>query len=99
MGLSRDLARWIAGVKNEDLPADVIDRAKGVTLHGLTSALLGHGTSAGKEALGPMRAAEGGAGGNGTVWVDGGKMTRGGAAFVNAEMTVAGGKWDTYRML
>src|SRR3954471_10051286 len=99
MGLSRDLARWIAGVKYEDLPADVIDRAKGVTLHGLTSALLGYGTPGGKEAPELMREEEAGGGGNGTVWVDGGKLTRGGAAFVNAEMQLAGGKWDTYRML
>ena len=99
MGLSRDLARWITNLKYEDLPAGVIDRAKGVTLHGLTSALLGSQTSAGKEALALMREEEGGGGGNGTVWVDGGKLTRGGAAFVNAEMVLAGGKWDTYRML
>ena len=46
-----------------------------------------------------MREEEAGGGGNGTVWVDGGKLTRGGAAFVNAEMQLAGGKWDTYRML
>jgi 2-methylcitrate dehydratase PrpD len=99
MGLSRDLARWIAGVKYEDLPSDVVDRAKGVTLHGLTSALLGAGTPGGKDALELMREEEAGGGGNGTVWVDGGKLTRGGAAFVNAEMQLAGGKWDTYRML
>src|SRR5512134_1573742 len=39
--LSRQLARWVAGLAFEDLPTPVVDRAKGVTLHGLTSALLG----------------------------------------------------------
>jgi 2-methylcitrate dehydratase PrpD len=31
--------------------------------------------------------------------VDGSKVTKGGAAFANAEMAMAGGKWDTFRML
>ena len=30
--LSRQLAQWIAGLRYEDLPAAVVDRAKGVTL-------------------------------------------------------------------
>jgi 2-methylcitrate dehydratase PrpD len=31
--------------------------------------------------------------------VDGARVTKGGAAFANAEMAMAGGKWDTFRML
>jgi 2-methylcitrate dehydratase PrpD len=31
--------------------------------------------------------------------VDGTRVTKGGAAFANAEMAFAGGKWDTFRML
>src|SRR6266511_2220602 len=31
--------------------------------------------------------------------VEGTRVTRGGAAFANAEMLLAGGKWDTFRML
>jgi len=34
-----------------------------------------------------------------TIMVDGTKVTKGGAAFANAEMAMAGGKWDTSRML
>src|SRR5207249_1176636 len=34
-----------------------------------------------------------------TIMVDGTKVTKGGAAFANAEMAMAGGKWDTFRML
>ena len=37
--------------------------------------------------------------GGATVLVAGTKVTKGGAAFVNAEMMLAGGKWDTFRML
>jgi 2-methylcitrate dehydratase PrpD len=31
--------------------------------------------------------------------VNGARVTKGGAAFANAEMAMAGGKWDTFRML
>src|SRR5262249_30435728 len=34
-----------------------------------------------------------------TVLARGAKLTKAGAAFVNAEMILAGGKWDTFRML
>jgi 2-methylcitrate dehydratase PrpD len=97
--LSRQLARWVAGLRFEDLPAEVVDRAKGVTLQGLASALLGYGLPDGQTALRLMQAEEPGGAGPATVLVDGTRMTRAGAAFVNAEMILAGGKWDTFRML
>ena len=34
-----------------------------------------------------------------TILVTGAKVTRSGAAFANSEMTLAGGRWDTFRML
>ena len=30
--LSRQLAQWVVGLRYDDLPPDVVDRAKGVTL-------------------------------------------------------------------
>ena len=41
--LSRQLSKWVAGLGYDDLPEEVVDRAKGVTLQGLASALLGSG--------------------------------------------------------
>ncbi len=46
-----------------------------------------------------MQEEEAGGGGVATVLVDGTKLTKGGAAFVNSELIYAGGKWDTFRML
>ena len=86
-------------LRYEDLPAEVVDRAKGVTLQGLASALLGSSMPEGAMALRLMQAEDGGAAGAATVLVDGTRLTHGGAAFVNAEMILAGGKWDTFRML
>jgi 2-methylcitrate dehydratase PrpD len=97
--LSRELAAWVADLTFDDLPPAVVDRAKGVTLHGLSSALLGRAMPEIEQTLAMMQAEEAGGGGAATVLVDGAKLTRSGAALVNAEMMFAGGKWDTFRML
>jgi len=95
--LSRRLAAWAAALRYEDLPDDVVDRAKGLTLHALASAMLGASTAGGQSALRLMQEEDGA--GPATVLVEGTKLTKGGAAFVNSEMVYAGGKWDTFRML
>jgi 2-methylcitrate dehydratase PrpD len=96
--LSRQLAGWVAGLRFEDLPPEVLDRARGLTLHGLASALVGHDAAGPLQALRLMQEEDAGASA-GTVLVHGTRLTRGGAAYVNAEMILAGGKWDTFRML
>ena len=96
--LSRQLARWAAGLRYEDLPPEVTDRARGVTLQALSSLLLGSQLPEGKEAVALVTEEEAGVRGA-TIMVSGAKATRGGAAFANSEMTLAGGKWDTFRML
>lgn len=98
--LSRQFARWVAALQYEDLPAAVVDRAKGLTLQNLASALLGSQMPAGRQAIEFVLEEEAAGARNGaTVLVSGAKVTRGGAAFANAEMMLAGGKWDTFRML
>jgi 2-methylcitrate dehydratase PrpD len=97
--MSRQLAAWVDGLKFEDLPPDVVDRAKGLTLHGLSSALLGRGMPEAGRALQMMQEEEAGGGGAATVLVEGVKLTKAGAGLVNAEIMFAGGKWDTFRML
>ena len=97
--LSRQLAQWVAALRYENLPAEVVDRAKGVTLQGLASVLLGSLTAGGRQAVALMTAEEAGVKSGATIMVDGTRVTKGGAAFANAEMAMAGGKWDTFRML
>lgn len=97
--LSRQLAQWVAGLRYEDIPPEVEDRAKGVTLHSLASTLLGHQTPSGQKAL-KFILEEETSGQNGvTIMVNGAKATKGGAAFANSEMAQAGGKFDSFRML
>ena len=97
--LARQFGRWAASLRYEHLPAAVVDRAKGVTLHGLASALLGSQMESSKDALALLLGEESGVKKGATVWVDGSILTASGAAFVNSEMAYSGGKWDTFRML
>jgi len=99
MSLSREFAAFVAGLKYADLPPAVIDRAKGVTLQALASALVAHRMPAGLQALALMQEEEAGGGGAATVLCSGARLTKSGAAFVNTEIIFAGGKWDTFRML
>ena len=99
MSLSREFAAFVAGLTYEDLPEAVVDRAKGVALQALSSALVAHDSAAARQALALMQDEEAGAGGRATVLCRGAKLTKSSAAFVNAETIFAGGKWDTFRML
>ena len=87
------------GLRYDDLPPAVVDRAKGVTLHGLASALIGSQTPDGRQAVKLITEEEAGVKNGATILVDGARVTKGGAAFANSEMAFAGGKWDTFRML
>src|SRR3984893_9769928 len=99
MSLSREFAAFVANLKYDDLPPEVVDRAKGVSLQALSSALVAHEMPGSRQALALMQEEEAGGGGAATVLCNGSKLTKAGAAFVNAEMIFAGGKWDTFRML
>src|SRR5262245_23182615 len=97
--LSRQLAQWVVGLRFEDLPPAVVDRAKGVTLHSLASVLLGSQSLAGQQAVKLIIDEEAGVRPGASIMVDGTRVTRGGAAFANSEMVMAGGKLDSFRML
>src|SRR5439155_22094188 len=56
-------------------------------------------TPGGRQAVKLISDEEAGVKHGATIMVDGARVTKGGAAFANAEMAMAGGKWDTFRML
>src|ERR1700730_15467706 len=99
MSLSREFGGFVAGLQYENLPSEVVDRAKGVILQALSSALIARDMPASRQELALMQEEEAGGGGAATVLCHGTKLTKAGAAFVNAETIFAGGKWDTFRML
>jgi 2-methylcitrate dehydratase PrpD len=97
--LSRQFARWVTGLRYEDLPTAVVDRVKGLALQNIASALLGSQMASGQQAAQFVVDEESGVTHGGTVIASGQRVTKGGAAFANSEMMYAGGKWDTFRML
>src|SRR5438270_10247824 len=99
MSLSREFAGFVAGLQYENLPPEVVDRAAGVTLQSLSSALVAHDMPGSRQALVLMREEEAGGGGAATVLCHGARLTKAGAAFVNAETIFAGCKRDNFRML
>ena len=99
VSLSRKLAQWVVSLRYEDLPPEVVDRAKGLTLHNLASVLIGSQTRSGQQAVEMITEEELGVQRGATIMVHGAKVTKGGAAFANSEMVMAGGKLDSFRML
>ena len=97
--LSRQLAQWVVGLRYENLPPEVVDRAKGVTLHSLASVLLGSQSPGGQQAVQLITAEEVGVRHGATIMLHGTRVTKGGATFANSEMAMAGGKLDSFRML
>jgi 2-methylcitrate dehydratase PrpD len=97
--ISRQLAKFAANLQYENIPPAVIDRAKGVTLQSLTSVLIGAQTGAGKQAIQMVADEEAGVKKGATLMTNGTLVTKGGAAYANSELALAGGKYDTFRML
>src|ERR1700719_2874116 len=76
LSLSRQFARWVFGLRYDDLPPAVVDRAKGATLQAVTSALLGSQLPPGQEAVRLMLEEEAGVRNGATVMVNGAKVTK-----------------------
>src|SRR3974377_1346670 len=97
--ISRRLSGWVAALAYSDIPPEVLDRARGVTLQALSSCLLGRDFPETKRSIRLVEEEEAGCSGATTALVDGRRFSRAGAAFINSEMMFAGGKWDTFRMV
>jgi 2-methylcitrate dehydratase PrpD len=103
VSLSRKLARFANDLTFDDLPPEVVDKIQALVLQALVSALAGSRHSAAKRIVQMIRREESGErsreGGGSTILVDGGRVTKAGAAFANSELIHRGGRLDLYRML
>jgi 2-methylcitrate dehydratase PrpD len=99
------LGQFVADLRFESLPPTVVDKAKAVVNHALTVGMagFGHPRSAaarravlGQERLGARRI---GAGQGATLWVDGARVTRAGAAFASGVAVAVNNQCDSYHML
>jgi len=99
------LGEFVAALRFEDLPPAVVDKAKAVVNHAVTVGMAGFGaarTAAARRAvLAHERLGERhvGAGQGATLWVDGTRVTRAGAAFANGVAVAVNNQCDSYHML
>jgi 2-methylcitrate dehydratase PrpD len=103
--LAVQLGEFVAALRFEDLPPVVIDKAKALVIHALTVGMAGSGAARSEaarravlthESLGARRL---GAGQGATLWVDGTRVTRMGAAFSNGVAVAVNNQCDSYHML
>jgi len=103
--LALRLGEFVAALSLEDLPPSVVDKAKALVNHAVTVGLAGAPAERSQaarravlehERLGGRRV---GAGQGATLWVDGSRVTRPGAAFAGAVAVAVNNQCDSYRML
>ena len=103
--LAVQLGEFVAGLRFEELPLAVIDKARALVNHALT---IGMACSGAPRAVAARRAVlvhEGlgerriGAGQGATLWVEGTRVTRVGAAFANGVAVAVNNQCDSYHML
>src|SRR5436309_1709267 len=103
--LAVQLGEFVARLRVEELPAAVVDKAKACVNHAVTVGMAG---AASPRALAAQRAVleherlgarRVGAGQGATLWVDGTRVTRAGAAFANGVAVAVNNQCDSYRML
>src|SRR5262244_1668976 len=99
------LGEFVAGLRFEELPASVVDKAKALVNHAVTVGLAGISNPRSvaarhavleHERLEPRRI---GAGQGATLWVDGARATRPGVAFANGVAVAVNNQCDSYHML
>jgi 2-methylcitrate dehydratase PrpD len=103
--LAVELGEFVADLDFDDLPPAVVDKAKAVVNHAVTVALAGFGAARAEaarravlahERLGARRP---GSGAGATLWVDGSRVTRPGAAFASGVAVAVNNQCDSYHML
>jgi len=103
--LAVQLGEFVASLSADALPPAVVDKTKALVNHALTVGLVGGGTPRAvaarravieQESLGARRV---GRGQGATLWGDGTRATRVGAAFANAVAVAVNNQCDSYHML
>ena len=96
--LSRRLGGFASTLEYEKLPLHVVDKVKGLILHGLVVSIAGAPLPRVASVMEMTKREEPRPDGA-ALWVDGARVSRRGAAFANAKMMHATSQSDSYRML
>jgi 2-methylcitrate dehydratase PrpD len=103
--LAVQLGTFVAGLRHDDLPPSVVDKAKALVNHGMTVGMAGFPAVRAAAARRTVLTAEGlgvrqvGSGQGATLWVDGTRATRVGATFANGVCIAVDQQCDSYRLL
>jgi 2-methylcitrate dehydratase PrpD len=96
--ISRTFARWTHGLVYGDLPVDVVDKVKALTLAALVAGLIGVDNPHTLPIIELVKAEESRADGA-SIFGQSAKATRTGAAMANCDIMHVAGLVDSYRML
>ena len=102
--LAVQLGEFVAGLRFENLPPAVVDKAKAVVNHAVTVGMAGFGTERAGAARQAVLSQERlgtrpvGAGQGATLWVEGTRVTRVGAGFANGVAVAVNNQCDSYHM-
>lgn len=83
---TQKLADYAVDIQYDTLPAEVIERVKMLTLHTLGVSLAAKPIRLSRAAVNVAKAANGGAGGEASVWLGGEKLSMASAAFANGTL-------------
>jgi 2-methylcitrate dehydratase PrpD len=103
--LAVQLGQFVAALGFDDLPPAVVDKARAVVNHALTVGMTGFDNPRSAAARRAVLEQEGlgarriGAGQGATLWVDGTRATRAGAAFASGVAVAVNNQCDSYHML
>ena len=103
--LAVQLGEFVARLRFEDLPPDVVDKGKALINHSVTVGLACVNAPRVRSARAAVNAHEGlgkrqvGRGQGATLWVDGNRVTRVGAVFANGVAIAVNNQCDSYHML
>lgn len=84
---TQKLADYAAGVRYEDIPEEVLERARMLTLHTIGTALAAKPVPLSASAVKVAEAANGGRGGEASVWLGGSRLSMAEAAFANGTLS------------
>lgn len=84
---TQTLADYASGLRYEDIPGEVLERARMLTLHTIGTALAANPVPLSASAVKVAQAVNCGAGGEASVWLGGGKLSMAEAAFANGTLS------------
>lgn len=86
---TQTLSAFVKNLQYEDIPPEVLERAKGIAIQTIGAALAANGLPIAEKAIGLGKRCGGSEGGDATLWIDGSKTSLPGVVFCNSTLSDA----------